>query len=121
MHQELAQLLAPERLNTMMFQDVMSVLRRHYEFVPVAFTTGAGTAKETRNRAGSNAASCLLLAAARRLGFSMPETLALYREHYRDVLADPEGNAHGNIRALMVNGWDGVVFGGDPLRLKGPG
>lgn len=121
MHQELARLRAPEELNSMMFQDVMNILRRHYECVPAAFATGVGTPKETRNPAGSNAASCLLLAAARRLGFSMPETLALYREHYRDVLADPDGVTHANIRALIANGWAGVEFSADPLRLKGPG
>lgn len=121
MHCELSALRQPESLKPMMFQDVMSVLRRHYEFAPTAFSTGKGTARETRNAAGSNSASCLLLAAARRLGFSEPETLALYREHYRDVIADPDGSAHANIRAFMANGWQGVEFAGDPLRLKGPG
>lgn len=120
MHCELLALASPDANKPLEFQDVMAVLRRHYEFTPTAFTTGKGTAVQVDNPATANQASCLLLAAARRLGLDRDATLRLYGEHYRDVLADPGGTAHGNIRAFMANGWEGVVLGADPLRLRGP-
>lgn len=120
MHQELAATLAHAETNTLVFQDVMAMIRRHYECTPVAFSTGRDTERQVDNAAGANAASCLLLSFARRLGLDMATTLALYGEHYRDVLADPQGKSHANIRALLTNGWAGVTFAGDPLRLRGP-
>lgn len=120
MHTELAELITPESTKLLVFQDVVSTIRRHYVCSPVAFDTGVGTSRHTVNAAGSNAASCLLLAFARRLGLSEQQTLALYAEHYRSVLEDPQGGAHANIRAFMANGWAGVRFADDPLRLRGP-
>lgn len=120
MHRELLEITQPEANKFLVFQDVMTILRRHYEFTPTAFVTGSGTPAQVENAATANQASCLLLAAARRLGLDPAATLRLYGEHYRDVLADPAGTAHGNIRAFMANGWAGVVFAGDPLRLRGP-
>lgn len=121
MHADLAGLLHSDSSEYLVFQDVISTIRRHYECTPQAFETGVGTPAHTVNAAGSNAASCQLLAFARRLGLSPEQTLRLYAEHYRSVLADPEGEAHANIRAFMANGWSGVRFQGDPLRLRGPG
>ena len=121
MHLEIHQLLAAAAGGTLRFSAVIDTLRRHYECTPVAFSTGVGSDRRTDNAAGTNAASSQLLAFARRLGLDEPTTLALYAEHYRDVLADPDGSGHANIRAFMANGWSGVRFQGDPLRLKGPG
>lgn len=121
MHREITQLLQAAPQNTINFQSVVDVIRRHYECCGTAFTTGAGTARETNNPATANQASCHLLAFARRLQLDEPTTLSLYAEHYRAVLADPDGSAHANIRAFMFNGWPGVCFAEDPLRLRGPG
>lgn len=121
MHHELAALIAAEPSIPVVFQDVISTIRRHYECIPTRFCTGAGTARETTNMAGTNAASCLLLAFARRLDLDEATTLGLYGEHYRSVLDDPAGSAHANIRAFMANGWAGVHIEGEPLRLRGPG
>ena len=121
MHVDFRRLLAAADNNSLVFQDVIDTVRRHYECFPAAFTTGDGTPGEVANPAGTNAGSCQLLAFARRLGLGPATTLALYGEHYRSVLADPSGTAHPNIRAFMANGWEGVRFGGDPLRLRGPG
>lgn len=121
MHRELLDLLAASRNKTAVFQQVIDTIRRHYECTPVAFTTGAGTANPVHNPAGTNAASSQLLAFARRLGLGEQDTLDLYAEYYRAVLADPQGNNHANIRALMAGGWKGVELAGDPLRLRGPG
>ena len=45
-----------------------------------------------------------LLGLALLEGFSLEETLLAFAEHYRQVLADPEGSDHGNIRALLAHG-----------------
>lgn len=121
MHQELRQLISRHADQSLNFQDVMTLIRRHYECTPVAFRTGVGTTVEVANPAGTNAASSQLLAFARRLGLDEQTTLNLYAEHYRAVLSDPGGNSHGNIRAFIAAGWPGVVLADNPLRLRGPG
>ncbi len=121
MHQDLIRLLADTRTGSLPFQQVMDTLRRHYECSPVSFTTGANTAHPIHNPVGTNAASAQLLAFAHRLGLDLDSTLALYAEHYRSVLADPQGSNHANIRALMAGGLAGVAWDADPLRLRGPG
>ena len=45
-------------------------------------------------------------------------TLRLFCEHYQDVLDTPDGESHANIRAFMGNGWDGITFDGEPLKLR---
>lgn len=121
MHRDLQRLVAEAKEEKLLFQEVMRTIREHYECLPVTFRTGEGSDRPTANAAGSNSGSCLLLAFARRLGLDQATTLALWGEHYRDVLADPQGQGHANIRAFMANGWAGVVLEGDPLRLRGPG
>lgn len=120
MHVELSALIRQADDNIVVFHEVISTIRRHYECQPCGFRTGSGTARETLNSAGTNAGSCLLLAFAARLGLNAQTTLKLYGEHYRSVLADPHGHEHANIRAFIANGWAGVVMEGSPLRLRGP-
>jgi hypothetical protein len=36
----------------------------------------------------------------------------------QDVLDTPDGDSHGNIRAFMDNGWEGIAFEGEPLKLR---
>jgi len=38
-----------------------------------------------------------------------------FGEHYRSVVATPEGSDHGNIRALIKHGLAGVKFTAQPL------
>ena len=64
----------------------------------------------TSSGAGENEGSCKVFAFGKIAGLSSVETLACFGEHYRGVLADPEGDSHGNIRAFMESGWDGVEF-----------
>lgn len=121
MHRQLSRILQQAEMQSVEFQEVIGIIRQHYECTPVAFSTGAGTSLRTDNAASQNQGSAQLLAFARRLGLDAGQTLALYAEHYRAVLADPDGSAHPNIRAFMAAGWAGVDMQGDPLRLRGPG
>lgn len=121
MHADFTRLLADAQRGTLVFQEVIDTIRRHYACSPVAFRTGDGTSRAVDNPAGTNAGSCLLLAFARGLGLDAGTTLTLWAEHYRAVVDEPGGNAHANIRAFMANGWQGVTLAGDPLLLRGPG
>jgi hypothetical protein len=48
-------------------------------------------------------------------GLSDEEALLAFGEHYRSVIATPEGSDHGNIRALIKHGLAGVRFTTQPL------
>jgi len=71
----------------------------------------------TESPAGQNEGSCKVLAFGMLVGLDKDQLLRCFGEHYRSVLADPDGSAHGNIRAFMVSAWDGVRFP-DGLPLK---
>jgi hypothetical protein len=50
---------------------------------------------------------------------SQAETLACFGAYYfEEVLGDPEGTNHQNIRNFMKLGWDGIQFQGEALSLK---
>lgn len=96
------------------FAEVMSVIADHYDYTPTAFKNG-----ELHNDAGQNEGSCKLFAFAKLHNLNEQQTLALFGGYYRDdVLGNPDGNDHGNIRNFMQSGWDGVVFSGDALISK---
>lgn len=98
----------PERLA---FRDTLAVIDRYYQVTPMGFRNGA-----VRNRPGENAGSCRVLAFARRHGLDVEQTLHCFGEVYRDeVLGDPQGSGHRNIREFRRVGWAGVVFEGEPL------
>ena len=86
------------------FADVMAVIEANYTHTPSAFTNGA-----LENSAEQNQGSAKLLAFAKLNGLSEAETLACFGTYYRnDVLGNPDGSDHGNIRNFMVSGWAGV-------------
>lgn len=98
------------------FEEALQVIAEHYDYQPAAFKNGP-----VSNAAGQNEGSCKLFAFARRHGLSAEQTLALFGQHYHDVLADPLGDKHANIRAFMQQGWDGVWFESEPLTPKAAG
>lgn len=97
-----------------LFFDTMSVIDENYEFTPTAFKNG-----NLENAAGENSGSCKLFAFAKIQGFTKEETLACFGQFYfEDVLKDPSGNGHQNIRNFMKTGFDGITFETDPLKEK---
>ncbi|MFZ5654842.1 MAG: HopJ type III effector protein [Pseudomonadota bacterium] len=108
---------APE---TLTFAGVLAVIDAHYHYTPTAFANGLGE-DCVHNPAGVNEGSCRVLAFARRQRLDEAETLALFAEHHRKVLENPEGSDHANIRAFRRHGWRGVCFEGEPLTPKNPG
>ena len=101
------------RSGTHVFADTLAFIAAHYDYQPQAFVNGS-----VENAAGQNEGSCKLLGLALLEGLSDEETLLAFGEHYRSVLATPQGSDHGNIRALMVHGLDGVKFEQQPLKPK---
>ena len=75
--------------------------------------------KEKKNEAGENNGSCKLFAFASAHKFSEQQTLNCFAQYYRDdVLNDPKGDSHQNIRNFMKFGWDGIKFYGTALVKK---
>jgi len=88
------------------FSDVIAVIDAHYDYTPSEFSNG-----DTVNAAGTNEGSCKIFAFAQLNQFDQAQTLACFGHYYRDdVLGNPDGNDHGNIRNFMSHGWDGIRF-----------
>ncbi|GGA70354.1 type III effector [Flavobacterium palustre] len=99
---------------TITFPKTIAVIEANYNFTPTAFQNG-----NTHNAAGTNSGSCKLFAFAQLQNLSQAETLACFGAFYRDeVLGDPEGTNHQNIRNFITHGWDGIQFEGTALELK---
>ncbi len=96
------------------FQDSIAVIAANYDYTPTRFVNG-----EVSNEAGANEGSCKLFYFARLHGLTAEQTLNLFGDYYRkDVLENPEGSDHANIRSFMRHGWDGVAFDVEALRKK---
>lgn len=96
------------------FDDTMTLIDTLYDFTPTAFRNG-----EQVNAAGENNGSCKIFAFGQLNGLAEAETLACFGRYYRDdVLGDPNGHSHANIRNFMRHGWAGIDFEGTPLENK---
>ena len=100
--------------NQVEFSETIAVIEANYNFTPTAFKNG-----ELYNEAGQNSGSCKLFAFAKLQGFTKQETLACFGKFYfDDVLNDPNGTGHQNIRNFMKTGFEGLIFEGEALKLK---
>ena len=100
--------------NDVEFNDVMGVIDNVYDFMPTAFTNG-----DTNNEAGQNNGSCKVFAFGLLHTLTEPQTLACFGQYYRqDVLENPNGEDHQNIRNFMKTGWQGIEFSGTALVAK---
>ena len=106
---------APDSIS---FQEVIDHIEENYQYSPTSFTNGKGK-DMTFNDVGSNEGSCKIFSFARLNGLTAPQTLACFGDYYRkDVLQNPDGSDHANIRNFMKYGWDGIVFKSFALRAK---
>ena len=93
---------------TIQFNDVITFIDENYDFTPTKFTNG-----NTVNEENQNNGSCKVFSFAKLNNLSKEETLALFGAFYReDVLENPEGSDHQNIRNFMEFGWEGIQFEG---------
>ena len=98
------------------FKDTIAVITDHYHYTPARFTNGLGE-DALVNESGTNEGSCKIFSFARLHELGEQHTLALFGGYYRDdVLGNPEGRDHGNIRNFMKYGWAGIHFEGEALR-----
>jgi len=96
------------------FNDTMAAIEENYQFTETAFTNG-----EQVNSAGENNGSCKLFSFAALNQLDKAQTLACFGAYYRnDVVKNPNGSDHQNIRQFMINGWDGIHFSGQALTEK---
>lgn len=94
-----------------LFSQTLAFIAEHYQYSPSSFSNG-----QVENAAGHNEGSCKTFALALLEGFSDEEALLAFGEHYRDVLASPDGHDHANIRALQSHGLGGVRFSQQALQ-----
>jgi len=98
----------PETLN---FSDTISVIEENYDFTPSAFKNG-----DLENKEDQNLGSCKVFSFALKQQFSKEETLACFAQYYFiDVLENPNGTDHKNIRNFMNTGFEGLVFESETL------
>ena len=101
------------------FDDTMACINELYVYTPTSFTNGIEE-NSINNLAGTNEGSCKIFAFATLNQLDELQTLNLFGDFYhQDVLNDPNGNGHQNIRNFMQYGWKGIQFSGpNTLRLK---
>ena len=96
------------------FPETIAVIEENYNFTPTAFQNGT-----QHNAAGENSGSCKLFSFAKLQNLSKEETLACFGAFYfEEVLGDPNGTNHQNIRNFINLGWDGIQFEGNALEEK---
>lgn len=100
--------------NEVMFEQTMQVIDDHFDFSPTSFVNG-----ETENQAGQNNGSCKIFTFAQLQRLDESSTLSCFGQFYReDVVKNPNGSDHANIRNFMLHGWAGVRFDGVALTAK---
>lgn len=87
------------------FEEVMELIDTHYESGLIEFKNG-----DIVNKPGENEGSAKLLSYAALSNMDKETTLKLWGQYYREVVADPDGDSHQNIRNFMKYGWEGVPF-----------
>lgn len=100
------------------FDETLSVISANYHYQPTDFYNGLGSDK-ILNAAGSNEGSCRIFAFTQLQQLTQTQTLGLFGDYYwQDVLNNPDGNGHQNIRLFMQYGWEGIHFQGVALTPK---
>mmetsp|Transcript_25270 Transcript_25270/g.38316 ORF Transcript_25270/g.38316 Transcript_25270/m.38316 type:complete len:227 (+) Transcript_25270:56-736(+) len=87
------------------FEEVIEVIDTHFEYGLIEFKNG-----DIVNKQGENDGSAKVLSYAALSNMDKDTTLKLWGQYYREVVADPDGDSHQNIRNFMKYGWEGVPF-----------
>src|SRR3569832_469981 len=91
--------------DSLKFEEVKEIINQFYETGLIEFKNG-----DIVNKLGENEGSAKLLSYAALSNLDKDTTLKLWGQYYREVLKDPEGNSHQNIRNFKNYGWEGVPF-----------
>lgn len=96
------------------FAETIATIEENYHFTPTAFKNG-----DQLNAAGQNSGSCKLFAFAQLQNLSQEQTLACFGSiYFEEVLGDPQGDNHQNIRNFIKTGWSGIEFEAAALKIK---
>lgn len=96
------------------FNTVIQVIDFEYHFIPTEFSNG-----DVINAANSNNGSCKIFSFGQIHGLSQQATLHAFGEFYtKDVLQNPTGDSHQNIRQFIKTGWPGIEFKRQALTKK---
>jgi len=106
------------RPDAVSFNEAIESITSNYNYTPSHFSNGV-TNDRVINEAGSNEGSCKIFAFAKLNGLDERQTLNCFGDYYRDdVLNNPDGDDHANIRTFMRHGWAGIHFEQDALSAK---
>jgi len=89
----------------MSFSNTVFGITDNYTRQNVAFSIG-----DVFNNVGENSGSADIFSFALMAELDKNQTLELFGEHYKNVLDNPDGENHQNIRAFMEYGLDGLDF-----------
>ncbi len=96
------------------FSDTIALIDSHYSFTPTAFRNG-----DISNKPNENNGSCKVFSFALDQELTKEETLACFGAFYfEDVLGNPQGTDHQNIRNFIKYGFDGLLFENKAIVLK---
>ena len=95
----------------LIFSETMNVIEKNYVFTLTAFKNG-----DFQNGNAENLGSCKVFSFALKQQLTKEETLACFGQYYfKDVLENPNGTDHQNIRNFMNTGFEGLVFENETL------
>jgi len=96
------------------FKTTLAIIDQYYDFTPCEFKN-AGLI----NSANENNGSCKIFAFGQLHQLTEQQVLHCFGDYYRvDVLQNPEGVDHQNIRNFIKHGWSGITFRHSPLSEK---
>ncbi|WP_075341470.1 HopJ type III effector protein [Tenacibaculum agarivorans] len=98
---------------TIDFKETIAVIENNYNFTPSAFKNG-----ELENEVSQNQGSCKVFSFAIQQELTKEETLACFGQYYTEVLGDPNGTGHQNIRNFMKTSFEGLQFENETLTKK---
>ncbi|MBN2647735.1 MAG: HopJ type III effector protein [Thiotrichales bacterium] len=108
----ITEFIARAKQGSVPFNETLAMIDANYGFTPTEFRNG-----ETHNPAGTNNGSCKLFAFAQLHQLDESSTLNLFGDfYYQDVLPNPQGTDHQNIRNFIQFGWAGISYQGQPLQ-----
>lgn len=93
------------------FSETINVIEDNYVFTPAAFKNG-----DLQNSSTENLGSCKVFSFALKQQLTKEEALACFGQYYFiDVLENPKGTDHQNIRNFMNTGFKGLIFENERL------
>jgi hypothetical protein len=97
------------------FDETIAVITENYHYQATEFSNGLNE-HTLVNKAGTNEGSCKIFAFAKIHQLDQQQTLNLFGDFYwLDVLNDPQGIGHQNIRNFIKYSWEGICFKGEAL------